>query len=881
MRIKEEKGSVAVVVIVAILFIVALSTTIYFAAVNRKNTGEETTREVKLAYEKDIENIDYVYASVISEKNSPNPPELKSNMELVKYENGNWVKDETNKNYSYIAGIGTEDNTKSEWANARVTIDGIESYFVWIPRYAYKITYYTDDTKTTVSDTNKGYGSIDVVFLKGKTDKYIDKDGNEKTAKRANQGGDPEKEYLVHPAFTNDVENGGWDKELTGIWVGKYETSLVDKETKQYIDTDNRTNINILLTEETNKNKAIAVQPNVSSCRNITIGNMYTNARYYSPNLESHMLKNSEWGAVAYLTHSQYGRNGTEITVNNNRNYITGIGGGSKTTYETTTETKANAYNTDIGMTASSTGNIYGIYDLSGGANEYVAAYYSGSSSLTNGQSFASQNGISTKYATTYDGITESSNYKKGDATYETKGWNLDYNLFLKSESPFLFRSGYANGKNSDSGVFNYSLYLGTLYGNLTFRMCLVVDTNETVEQNLYIYTKEQLEKFRDRVNSGETFEGKTVYLMEDINLNNGKYKVEDDGTVTFESTAEEWTPIGTDKTSFKGTFEGNNHTINGLYINNNSWHQGLFNIIDSSAIIKNLSVENGEIHSEGYVATIVFSNYGIVENCSSNVNVYGNNDIVGGIVATNQGKIIKCNNKGNIQSGWRVGGIVGSLSSGTIEECVNTGKVQSTMQTTEHANAIGGISGVTYPKSIINKCHNEGEIIGYYQAGGISGGGTDATITNCYNTGKVTATNQAGGGIIGQSGYTRGSRQECTIRNCFNSGEITGKEMIGGIAGCVFINIYNSYNIGTIKGENVENTGEIVSRIDYGILDKVYYLKNRNNIYSRIVESDVTVTNAEAKEENFMKSQEFVNLLGEENWKIEQGKNNGYPILK
>ena len=856
MKIKEETGSVAVVVIVAILFIVALSTTIYFSAVNRKNTGEELTRQIKQAYEKDIENIDYVYASVISEKNSPNPPELKSNMELVKYENGNWVKDETNKNYSYIAGIGTEDNTKSEWANARVTIDGIESYFVWIPRYAYKITYYTDDTKTQVSNTNNGYGSIDVVFLKGKTDKYIDKDGNEKTARRANQGGDPTKEYVVHPAFTNDVENGGWDKELTGIWVGKYETSLYDKEKKQNVNTNSETEGNILLSEHTEK--AIAVQPNMSSWRYITIGNMYTNARYYSPNLESHMLKNSEWGAIAYLTHSQYGRNGTEIARNTSSSYTTAAGENL----------------------ASSTGNEYGIYDLSGGAYEYVAVYYNGSDvdkeKIKNGSSFTSIDEKSNKYATVYQTTTAI----KGDATTDTSKWNGDNNYFISNVGPFFTRGG-SSKITSGSGIFSRNAWYGVFQDDISFRVCLVVDTNETVEQNLYIYTKEQLERFRDRVNSGETFEGKTVYLMNDIDLNYGKYKALDDGTITFNTSAEEWTPIGTDQVSFKGTFEGNNHTINGLYINNNSWHQGLFNIIDSSAIIKNLSVENGEIHSEGYVATIVFSNYGIVENCSSNVNVYGNNDIVGGIVATNQGKIIKCNNKGNIQSGWKVGGIVGSLSSGTIEECVNTGKVQSTMQTTEHANAIGGISGVTYPKSIINKCHNEGEIIGYYQAGGISGGGTDATITNCYNTGKVTATNQAGGGIIGQSGYTRGSRQECTIRNCFNSGEITGKEMIGGIAGCVFINIYNSYNIGTIKGENVENTGEIVSRIDYGILDKVYYLKNRNNIYSRIVESDVTVTNAEAKEENFMKSQEFVNLLGEENWKIEQGKNNGYPILK
>ncbi len=370
-------------------------------------------------------------------------------MELVKYEGNTWVKDSSRYSYSYVAGEGESDNTKSQWANARVTIDGVESYFVWIPRYAYKITYYTDDTKTTVSDTNNGYGSIDVVFLKGKTDKYIDKDGNEKTAKRANQGGDPTKEYVVHPAFTNDVENGGWDKELTGIWVGKYETSLYDKETKQNINTSSETEGNILLSEHTEK--AIAVQPNVSSWRNITIGNMYTNARYYLPNLESHMLKNSEWGAVAYLTHSQYGRNGNEIDINTNNSYITEYGGNL----------------------SSSTGNVYGIYDLKGGASEYVATYYKESSSLINGNSFS--NGVSDKYSTAYNGTTETKDYKKGDATFETKKWNKNGAHFIGSNNSFFRRGGnYAN--SSEGGIFFYHYINGSIGSAYSFRLCLVIE---------------------------------------------------------------------------------------------------------------------------------------------------------------------------------------------------------------------------------------------------------------------------------------------------------------------------------------------------------------------------------------------------------------------
>jgi type II secretory pathway pseudopilin PulG len=107
-----------------------------------------------------------------------------------------------------------------KWANAQ-TQDG--SMWVWIPRFAYKITY------TDASDKSKG-GTIDVVFLIGTTDNYYKADGTIGTAQRAtetNEGIDTTADYTVHPAFTNESSinyaNGGWDSELTGIWVAKFE----------------------------------------------------------------------------------------------------------------------------------------------------------------------------------------------------------------------------------------------------------------------------------------------------------------------------------------------------------------------------------------------------------------------------------------------------------------------------------------------------------------------------------------------------------------------------------------------------------------------------------------------------------------------------------
>lgn len=251
------------------------------------------------------------------------------------------------------------------------------------------------------------------------------------------------------------IYGGGWDTELSGIWIGKYESA--------------KSNSNGTTQGTSDK---IKVQPNVTSWRDITIGDAYTNSLNYSQDLKSHMLKNSEWGAVAYLTHSKYGRNGTEVTINNNSNYLTGNAGDSISADAAET---TNAYNTEKGVLASTTGNVYGIYDLSGGAHEYVAAYYNGSANLSEGKSFISQNGISDMYATVYTGTTLSSAYKYGDATFETSGWNGDSSYFISAEYPFFKRSGHYD-ETTITGVFFVDAFYRMSYDYMTFRISLVAE---------------------------------------------------------------------------------------------------------------------------------------------------------------------------------------------------------------------------------------------------------------------------------------------------------------------------------------------------------------------------------------------------------------------
>ena len=128
---------------------------------------------------------------------------------------------------------------------------------------------------------------------------------------------------------------------------------------------------------------------------------------------------------------------------NQNSNYITGGGTG-----------KAYIKNKD----QSTTGNIYGIYDMRGGAYEYVASYYNVSSSnLSNGSSFASKGGSSDEYSTVYTGTNTNSAYKYGDATYETSGWHGNYAHFVDSSGPFFGRGGYYNRNESGAGIFYFT----------------------------------------------------------------------------------------------------------------------------------------------------------------------------------------------------------------------------------------------------------------------------------------------------------------------------------------------------------------------------------------------------------------------------------------
>jgi hypothetical protein len=337
------------------------------------------------------------------------------------------------------------------WANAVILIDepsityvvgdtiledDIQSYFVWIPKYKYKL-WNVDSTTTDII----GYRTIDIVF---DTEDTTDIEGVCcKTPMVSGESGNcDDGEYMTHPAF---ISLG-----VDGFWVGKFETGYngATKTSEAQVDT-----IDI---------SKIIIKPNVYSWRSIKVYNMFMNGYNYKTNLNSHMMKNTEWGAVAYLSHSECGIN-TEINLNNNSDYITGYSstvvqhdypGTSGTTSSVTT-----TYNKIIGYKASTTGNISGIYDMSGGSWEYVASYLSGNVGNSGFEDISNEAYI--KYLDVYtkagytgrilgDATGEmapfSSYTSESGSSYTSNQWYNDYSNFISSSRPWFGRGGRYNG---------------------------------------------------------------------------------------------------------------------------------------------------------------------------------------------------------------------------------------------------------------------------------------------------------------------------------------------------------------------------------------------------------------------------------------------------
>ena len=387
-----------------------------------------------------------------------------------------------------VADISTEwyNYTKQNWANAvlvntadtsiknkyftsdmkinqsmigqAIDMSEIQQMYVWIPRYKYQLW--------NAANGSSNPQMINITFESSETSK---------------SNGSTNGTYLTHPAFTFGTT------ELNGIWVGKFETS--------------------------GTTTSIQIKPNQQSLTNLTVGAIFNATRNeeltYASNygidaaaIDTHMMKNMEWGAVAYLSSSIYGRytdastcisSGCETWINNvdtlaSGSYgpsITGCSGSSVSAgISNSMSACANGYDwSTLGQNASTNGNITGIYDMSGGAWEYVMGnmvdgtgnFYPLSSGLTKPdvKYFDS-------YAYSASAYTDHARGKLGDATKETLktfgnatgGWYGDYASLPSATSSWFVRGGGYDG-GTGAGVFYFYRYTGEASTGDSFRSVL------------------------------------------------------------------------------------------------------------------------------------------------------------------------------------------------------------------------------------------------------------------------------------------------------------------------------------------------------------------------------------------------------------------------
>ena len=451
-----------------------------------------------LSYEQGVANLD---------TSGANEPILDTNMIAVYYDEISevWKKaDSTNmkKDYQWYDydnkmwanSVTVTSSSRTTYQNAEpgteIAMNDILTMQVWIPRYKYKVLNYNEDgTKTSEPQ------EIEIVFEEGTettgeiecTDTISGTDGAKSESCTINNTECTDdtcnNKYYTHPAFTFREE------EIEGFWIGKFELTG---------DIDNIT---------TKPNLTSIRNQNVSSfSSNIMAMNDSNNQYGFNTSTDTHMIKNMEWGAVAYLSHSKYGVN-REVYINNSSGYYTGrsggnVGGSTPINGTYTDQTSTTQYNTygyytydgyllnyntntksttkDLSKVSSTTGNIYGVYDMSGGAAEYVMGNIVDSDGTT---MRAGSSGFTTypeeKYYDKYSFGTSSRQRirsKLGDGIKEvlntSRGWYSDYSYLAGSSGPWFVRSGgCSNG--SVAGAFDSGNYSGSAHTNNSSRLVI------------------------------------------------------------------------------------------------------------------------------------------------------------------------------------------------------------------------------------------------------------------------------------------------------------------------------------------------------------------------------------------------------------------------
>ncbi len=401
----------------------------------------------------------------------------------------NWYDYDTGKWANAVTVTGaSRSKYQSATSGTAIPMDDIETMWVWIPRYSYTIG--SEDGTAYYGKKGEYLSSVPTQALPGEIDiRFISKSAKE-TGSGKYKIAEGVKNWRTPDGFTFGVE------ELSGIWVGKFETSSSGPTTTN--GGGNVTNLDAM------------IKPNVTSWRGIQVANIAEVGRNVTKNgnrygfstnkLDSHAMKNSEWALASYLSQSRYGKLGNknysgankEIYQNKSNEFITGCSYGAPSNGNTDYGCQYTYEKSPSGTGASTTGTIYGIYDMSGGAWEYMMGDYAPGGEKHSGMNTTANSGytgllqdgtkitgkdfLENKYYNFYES-SDSLTACKGKACIsqalnETAGWYRDYAYMVTASYPWFLRgSHYTYG--SLAGVFYYNAANGNADSNDSFRLVL------------------------------------------------------------------------------------------------------------------------------------------------------------------------------------------------------------------------------------------------------------------------------------------------------------------------------------------------------------------------------------------------------------------------
>lgn len=416
------------------------------------------------------------------------------------------------------------------------------------------------------------------------------------------------------------------------------------------------------------------------------------------------------------------------------------------------------------------------------------------------------------------------------------------------------------------------------------------------------ILTAEQLARLSFLVNSSDkAYSGKYFKLGADILLNKGAV-IDEKGALVADSTKlHKWTPIGNSSVSFDGNFDGDGHSISGMFINTTSTHNGLFG--NSQGTVQNLTVDNSWVYGGKYTAGIVGYNRGTVKIISNYASITSLNGPVGGIVGgtedsygnvnvldslSNWGvikgktdvggvlgfvdrmKLSHSKNYGLVEGEKYTGGIWGGAQSTTIDASylVNYGKIIGRINTGGLAGYCGhyGLGSKYSAKcGTLKNLRNEGSVQGETYVGGIAGsfGGKASSISN---VASILGTNYVGG-LFGNADFS-------TTNLIYNTGNISGSQNVGGIVGYNQEGVTSSaYSTGKVDGDSLVG---LMIGYNYNTTMAYYYYLERGKQEPFGLNNGGGV--ATPKTEDEMKSKDFAKLLGDE-FVYDSDLNDGYPV--